>query len=223
MPKFMSLFGCLNPVQDHQAFRMLSDGTIARWPYAEPNSHHNKSKHWVDDANNQRHSPIDLSYSWLTKWWPNRQFTFFLGVAEVNALNSRAHGRRQSEESMITFRKNLAIQMMENVLDDQFVPRQPLRGPITRGASSVSSGEGVYGLEIRPHFTSHWLGSTWKRAKDKYQKTTCTCENQFRTYCRCNKSQAICVQCLRVCPHHMKNSSRTPEFRPLLGYVPSDF
>ena len=31
----------------------------------------------------------------------------------MNALNSRARGRTQSEESMITFRKNLAIQMME--------------------------------------------------------------------------------------------------------------
>ena len=65
--KIMSSFGCLNPVQDHQAFRMLSDRTIARWPYAEPNSCHNKSKHWVDDANNWRHLPIDLSYLRLTK------------------------------------------------------------------------------------------------------------------------------------------------------------
>ncbi|KAL7481099.1 LOW QUALITY PROTEIN: hypothetical protein ACHAW6_006780 [Cyclotella cf. meneghiniana] len=55
--KFMSLFGCLNPVQHHQAFRKLSDVIIARWPYAEPNSCHNKSKQWVDDA--RRHSLID--------------------------------------------------------------------------------------------------------------------------------------------------------------------
>ena len=85
----------------------------------------------------------------------------------MNALNSRARGRRQSEESMISFRKNLEIQMMENVLDNHFVPRQPLRGPSTRWASSVSAGEGVHGLETRPHFTSHWLGSTWKRETDK--------------------------------------------------------
>ncbi len=69
----------------------------------------------------------------------------------MNALNSRARGRRQSEESMLTFRKNLAIQRMENVLGDQFVPRKPLKGPITRGASSVSDGEGVHGLETQSH------------------------------------------------------------------------
>ena len=60
--------------------------------------------------------------------------------------------------------------MMENVLDDQFVPRQPLRGPNTREASSVSAGEGIHGLETWPHFTSHWLRSTRKRVKDKYQR-----------------------------------------------------
>ena len=95
----------------------------------------------------------------------------------MNALNSCTCGRRQSEESMISFRKNSAIQMMEYDLDYQFVPRQPLKGPITRGASSVSAGEGVHGLETWPHFNSHWLRSTWKRAKDKYKKTTCTCKN----------------------------------------------
>ena len=85
--------------------------------------------------------------------------------------------KEASKESMISLRKNIAIQMMKNVLDDHFVPRQPLRGPIMRGASSVSAGEGMHGLGTWPHFTSHWLGSTWKRAKDKYQKTTCTCQN----------------------------------------------
>ncbi len=110
--KFMSLLGCFNPMQHHQALRKLSDRTIARWPYDKTNPCHNKSKHWVDDANNQRHSLIDLSYSWLTKWWPNQEFTFFLGVAQVNVLSSHAYERRQSEETMMTFWKNLAIQML---------------------------------------------------------------------------------------------------------------
>ena len=78
----------------------------------------------------------------------------------MNVLNSCIHGRRQCEESLIHFRKNLAIQMMENFLDNQFVPMQPLRGPITRGASSVSAGEDIHCMETRQHFTSHWLGST---------------------------------------------------------------
>ena len=116
----------------------------------------------------------------------------------MNVLNSHARGRRQSKESMISFRKNLAVQMMEYDLEYQCVPRQPLKGPITRGASSVSTGEGVNGLETWPHFTSHWLRSTWKRAKDKYQKTTCICKNQCRTYCRCNKGHGMCVQCFNA-------------------------
>ena len=102
---------------------------------------------------------------------------FFLALLEVNALDTHGRAKGKVAESVLGFWKVMAIQMMENALDDQFVPRQTLRGPIMRGASSVSAGEGIHGLETRPHFTSHWLGSTWKRAKDKYKKTTCTCKN----------------------------------------------
>ena len=86
----------------------------------------------------------------------------------MNALISWPHGRSQSEEPMLIIRRNLAIQLMENVLDDNFIPRQPLKGLITRWASSMSAEEGVCGLETWPHFTSHRLGSTWKKAKNKY-------------------------------------------------------
>ncbi|KAL7486093.1 hypothetical protein ACHAW6_011693 [Cyclotella cf. meneghiniana] len=76
--KFMSTFGCLNVVEGHNAYRTLKDGTQVRWVYIEPTSRHNRAKHWVDDVNNRRHAPIDLAEAWRTKWWPNRQFTFFI-------------------------------------------------------------------------------------------------------------------------------------------------
>ena len=44
--------------------------------YTEPHKGHNKTKHWVDDHNNRRHDPIDISEMWRTKWWPNLQFSF---------------------------------------------------------------------------------------------------------------------------------------------------
>ena len=52
---------------------------------------------------NRRHSPIDLAFTWKTKWWPHRQFTFFLGVAEVNACNERGRARRVPAEPMLEF------------------------------------------------------------------------------------------------------------------------
>lgn len=40
---------------------------------------------------------------------------------------------------------------MKNVLDDNLIPRQPLRGPIAREVSSMIAGKGVHSLETQPH------------------------------------------------------------------------
>lgn len=199
----MSTFGCLHEVEGHKAYRKLSTGETVRWNYIEPVSRHNRSKHWVDDHNQRRHSPIDLSFVWRTKWWPNRQFTFFLGVAEVNAANSRARGRRENPEPVLDFRKKLAIKMLNNTIGMQ---EQPSRGPATRARRSLAADEGEHRLEIRPPHTTIWLGTSWKPAKDAYQKTYCTgtgCKKRCRTYCACNKAACMCLDCFN---HHINNA-----------------
>jgi hypothetical protein len=193
--KFMTTFGCLNDVEGHYAYRMLTDGSRVRWLYKEPNSCHNRAKHWVDDVNNRRHSPIDLADAWQTKWWLNRQFTFFLSVAEVNAVNSRERSRGVEGEAGLDFRRILAVKMMENNIDDNLIHRSPVRVRNTRARMSVSSGEGEDGLVNGPYFTSKWVGTSWKTAKDKYHKLPCGCGNRCRTYCRCNKGVTMCLDC----------------------------
>ncbi len=86
----------------------------------------------------------------------------------MNAWNSCPGERRQSKEPMLIFMRISAVKMVKNVLDDIFIPKQPLRGPITRGVSSLSAEKGIHNLETQPHSTSDWLGSTWKKVKDKY-------------------------------------------------------
>ena len=196
--KFMSTFGCLNVVGGHNAYRTLKDGTQVRWVYIEPTSRHNRAKHWVDDVNNRRHAPIDLAEAWRTKWWPNRQFTFFLSVAEVNAVNSRARARGVEGDAGLDFRRNLAVQMLENNLDQGFNNRSPIRAKNTRARASISAGEGTHAIMNRPYFTSKWLGSSWKKAKDKYHKTPCACGNRCRTHCLCDKGKAMCVECFNI-------------------------
>jgi hypothetical protein len=85
--------------------------------------------------------------------------------------------------------------MLENNLDNELIHRSPIRARNTRARMSMSSGEGEHGLVNRPYFTSKWLGSSWKKAKDKYHKTPCTCGNRCRTYCRCNKGVTMCLDC----------------------------
>ena len=67
--------------------------------------------------------------------------------------------------------------MLENSLDDELTPRSPLTAMNMRARLSVYFGKGEHGLVNRPYFTSKWLGSSWKKAKDKYHKTLCTCGN----------------------------------------------
>ena len=38
----------------------------------------------VDDHSNRRHSPILLERTWETKFWPDRNFTWYLVVTEMN-------------------------------------------------------------------------------------------------------------------------------------------
>ena len=118
MTKFMSTFGTLDEVQTHGTFRRTAAGADVRFNYPEPMSWHNKAKHWVDDHNQRRHSPIDLAEVWKTQWWPHRQFSFFLTITEVNAANSRARARDGIAEPVLTFRKKLAIAMLDNTLDN---------------------------------------------------------------------------------------------------------
>jgi hypothetical protein len=109
----MSTHGVLEEIQDHPTWRFV-DGEWKTFKYAKPFSRHNRAKHWVDDVNNSRHDPIGLEQVWQTKWWPNRQFTFLLSVAEVNCVQARARVRKEVPEPTLTFRKNLAMRMLRN-------------------------------------------------------------------------------------------------------------
>ena len=84
--KMMSLHGILDEIQDHSTGRRVG-GLWKSFKYSKPISCRNRAKHLVDDHNNCRHSPIGLDQTWRTKWWPTRQFTFLIGIAEVNAVN----------------------------------------------------------------------------------------------------------------------------------------
>jgi hypothetical protein len=95
------------------------DGQWKTFKYAEPFSHHiTRGKHWVDKVNKRCHAPISLESAWKTKkWWANRQFTFLLSVAEVNAGMAQACAKKESAQPVLDFRKALAKRMLENKLN----------------------------------------------------------------------------------------------------------
>ena len=159
--------------------------------YAEPFSRNNKGKHWVDDVNNRQHDPIGLEYTWKTKWWPNRQFTFLLSVAEVNAGQARARARDEKLDPTLLFQWNLAMQMMTNTIQsNRVVAASPPRPTTRRSALHV--------LMKRRKKEGKWDSYTnkFKVCKSLYIPRPCSiCREKTRSYCPCNTSIDLCGVC----------------------------
>ena len=191
--KIMSTHGVLDEIQDHPTWRQV-DGQWKTFKYAEPFSRHNRGKHWVDDVNKRRHAPISLESAWKTKWWANRQFTFLLSVAEVNAGMAQARAKKESAQPVLDFRKALAKLMLENRLNQYGqVPRSPNRPRRVSNTPHVlkkrDKHEGKYDPERR----------VFKRVRTVYLARPCTgCRKDTRDYCSCDPSLDLCPSCFGV-------------------------
>ncbi len=191
--KMMSLHCILDEIQDHSTGRKVG-GQWKSFKYSEPISRHNRAKHWVDDHNNRRHDPIGLEQTWRTKWWPTRQFTFLVAIAEVNAINSQARARKAPAEPTLEFRKQLAEKMIHNKLDSNGNVTVEVTAPTLRKTRSKNKHE----LVCRPHFRGKWdpKKKNWAKVKQKYQKVRCdNCGFKCRTFCSCDRSVTLCNNC----------------------------
>jgi hypothetical protein len=131
--KIMSCHGTLATVQSHKTMRRINgDSEPRRFCYVEPLSRHNKAKHWVDDHNNCRHGAVSLADGWKTKWWPHRQFTFVMGVVEVNCINTMARAHKEPAESQLLFRRNLAKLMILNTISNDGRRLRDMERAVTR-------------------------------------------------------------------------------------------
>ena len=188
--KIMSTHGVLKEIQDHPTWHFV-DGEWKTFKYAEPFSRHNRAKHWVDDVNNRRHDPIGLEQVWQTKWWPNRQFTFLLSVAEVNCVQARARARKEIPEPTLTFRKNLAMRMLRNKIQSNgLAAASPPRIQVRTSS--------VHMLRKRKTREGKWNYSThaFNKVRSNYVRYPCSdCKKPIRTYCSCDPGAPLCSIC----------------------------
>jgi hypothetical protein len=188
--KIMSTHGVLEENQDHATWREVN-GEWKTFKYAEPFSRHNRGKHWVDNVNKRRHAPISLESAWKTKCWANRQFTFLLSVAEVNAEMARARATKAPAKPMLDFRRRLAKMMLENRLNAHGVaPNSPICPRRVSNTPHVlkkrERNKGKYDPE-RHQF---------KRVNTEYLARPCTvCRKDTRDYCSCDPSIDLCSAC----------------------------
>ena len=191
--KIMSTHGVLDEIQDHSTWRLVG-GEWKTFKYAEPFSRHNRAKHWVDDVNNRRHDPIALEEIWATKWWPNRQFTFLLSVAEANAVQVRARARKENAEPSLDFRKQLAKCMLTNKIGDNgVVVPSPIVARLRRNTERDRKRKGVNEGKWNPS------KRCFNTVKTEYLREKCTdCSQTTREYCSCNPGRPLCRGCFAL-------------------------
>jgi hypothetical protein len=155
----------------------------------------------VDDVNKRRHSPISLESIWETKWWPNRQFTFLLSVAEVNAGMAKARATSRPADSVLDFWKRLAELMLENKLDARGVAsNSPIRPRRTSNTVHVLKKRAKYEGKFDPERRA------FKRVKSMYLTRPCRdCRKDTRDYCSCDPSMDLCSACFGA--HRMEHGN----------------
>ena len=112
--KNISLHGVLDEIQDHPIWQLV-DRTWKTFKYAEPFSHHNHAKHWVDNV---------LEEIWAKNG--GQIINLHSYCSEANALQAWAHGKKKGAELTLNFWKQLAKCMIFNKLGDNGVaPTSP--------------------------------------------------------------------------------------------------
>ena len=181
----------LDEIQDHPTYRMVN-GSWKTFKYSEPFSRYSQGKHWVDDHNNCCHDPIGLEEVWHTKWWPMRQFTFICAVAEVNAVQSRARGKREPSTPQLQFRRKLAQQMLENTIGVQVVPEVvPRRTRRQSNEQHQCLWRGINDGTWNPYTRQ------FNQVETDYVRHRCSkCGvKKAQHYCSCDPSTPLCIAC----------------------------
>ena len=78
--KIMSTHGTVNEVD-------FSDGRGKHIISLRPK----QSKAYVNNHNNRKQDPIDIADTWTMKWLPDKQYSLFLAMLEVNANACWSH------------------------------------------------------------------------------------------------------------------------------------
>ena len=65
---------------------------------------------------------------WATKRWPNRVFAFLLSISEVNCWLAETQFMSQRTDSMLSYRKKLAYELIENA----YIKREELQDQLSR-------------------------------------------------------------------------------------------
>ena len=173
-----------------------------KFHYPEVVGNHFLYQHSVDNHNNKRHSPISLEVVWATKYWPNRVFSFLLGVTEVNVNLATTYFCGQNQKGQIEFRKLLAKTLIFNTYYDEEQDKTPDKKRKQRdfGHSLITLPKG-----------KKFLGTRIVSGKCEYPQHKCVaCSKRVRTYCLCSPGIYRCAECFGYHLACTENNLSTP-------------
>ena len=192
--KLMSTYGTNELQAGHPTQRVYLDSErkscTTNFCYPEVVSNHFKFRHSVDDHNAKRHSPICLEYTWATKYWPHRPFSFLLAISEVNTNLAEAHFVRHAEaRPQLQFRKLLA----KDLIDNPYLAEEQSKLQLRRSKRQCTIH--THSLVSLPP-QKKFKGSKIVRASSKYPQARCSGgHRKVRTYCVCSPGILRCEQC----------------------------
>lgn len=153
------------------------------------------ARHAVDDNNNNRQGSLSFEETFNPKRWDLRQFGFIIALALANSMLAYNKFVRQTINqeplSNAEFRRVLTREMIAWVEEQQTADDMQNRTVKRRKTSAC---------ELK-HLEKHkgkWLHGGFRTTLDPYPKYKCSgpsCQRLIRTYCSCDPTTIVCVQC----------------------------
>ena len=124
---------------------------VRKFKYRHPFGLNLRYRHHADDHNNRRHDPISMERKWATKFYPGRNFVWYLDVSEMNTALANGHFRKGGKLiPTFQFRRKISNEMIENSIGIEIVnsgrPRRSTRPTsiVTYNIQKVKKHEGGY-------------------------------------------------------------------------------
>ena len=151
-----------------------------------------------------------MTTAWAPHDWNTRQFAYFFGSAEANAMNMKTYfkttrgyaapveGMASDADAHRTFRLSLAEQFQERARELR--GHEPPQGRPRKRARRSNESDAAHMFLTRAPYTSSWNPHklTWNPSRKEYQQSACKtrgCKKLVRTYCSCAPGVTLCHQC----------------------------
>ena len=119
--KIMASWMTLDQLEGARTIRDFIDSSgteqTKHFTYHQPFWIHFRYRHQVDDHNNWIHTPISLDDIWTSKFWPDRNLSWYLAVSEVNTDFASVYFQNYGlVQPSLDFHRALAVQCLENTI-----------------------------------------------------------------------------------------------------------